>query len=81
MKWAGVNKRSDEHPESPRRLVAQALRYRERRGEHLVGTPSLTIVKLLLSVAAEEDLPIMLLHAKCWFLDSSMRRSGRWGGS
>lgn len=31
------------------------------------GTPSLTVVKLLLSAAAEGDLPVMLPGARCAF--------------
>lgn len=38
------------------------------------GTPSLTIVKVLLSVAAERGMTIMLLGVKCAFLYSAMRR-------
>lgn len=44
-----------------------------RLGELLVGTPSLTAVKLLLSVVADEELGILLLAVKCAFLYRAMR--------
>lgn len=47
----------------------------ERLGELFAGTPSLTIVKLFWSVAAEKDLAIILLDVKCAFLQAAMRRN------
>lgn len=53
----------------------QDLGFRDRLDELFVGTPSLTIVKLLLSDVAERDLAITLLDIKSAFLYGAMRRN------
>lgn len=68
VKWARVNKGSEVHSEVRFRLVAQELGFRERLDELFAGTPSLTVVKLLLSVTADKDLSVMLLDVKCALL-------------
>lgn len=75
MKCARINKGSDENPEIRCSLVAQELGFCERLDEMFAGTPSLTIVKLLLSVAIETDLTLMLPDVKCAFLYGDMRRN------
>lgn len=57
-----VNKWGDEHPDVCCRLVAHELGFGERLDELFAGTPCLMVVKLLLSVAAEEDTAIRSLH-------------------
>lgn len=47
----------------------------QRLDELFAGTSSLAVVKLLLSVAPEADLPLMILAVKRAFLYRSMRRS------
>lgn len=49
VKWARVSKGRDGCPEVRCRVVAQELGYREWLDELVEGTPSFTIVKLLLS--------------------------------
>lgn len=48
-------------------MVAQELGHGERLEQLFAGAPSLTLVKLLLSVV-ENDLSLMLLGVKCAFL-------------
>lgn len=69
------NERTEEKPEIRFRLVLQELGYGERLGELFVGAPSLVVVKLLLSVAADRDLATMLLHVKCASSYGAMRRN------
>lgn len=73
--WVRVSKGSDEHPQGRRRIVAQELGCGGWLDGLFAGTPSLTVVKLLLwlSVASEEDYAVMLLNIKCAFLE--MRRN------
>lgn len=56
-----MNQGSDEHAKVLCRLVAQDLGYGQRLDELFAGTPSLSIVKLLLSYVAEYDQAVMLL--------------------
>lgn len=67
VKWARVQKGSDYQPEVRCRLVAQEFGYREHLGELFAATPSLAVVKILLSVAAEWDYDVTLLDVKCAF--------------
>lgn len=49
------------------RVVAQDLGFGDRLEELLAGTPSLIVVKLSLSAAAEKGLSMMLLDVQCAF--------------
>lgn len=70
-----VNKGTDEAPAVRCRFVAQARGDDERLDEMCAGTPSLTVVKLLLSVAAERGWTSMLLDVKWAFLYGRMKRN------
>lgn len=59
-KWARISKGSEACPEIRLILVARELGCLERLDEFSAGTPSLTVVKLLVSVADERDLTVML---------------------
>lgn len=74
VKWVRANIGADDHPEVRCRPVAQEPGYGERLGEFFAGSRSLTIVRFLISVAAERDFGILLLDAKCAFLYSAMGR-------
>lgn len=50
--WSRADRGSEDEPEVRRRLVAQELGYAGCVGELFVGTSSLAVVKILLSVAA-----------------------------
>lgn len=68
-KWVRIKKRTDAQPKVRCRLVVQEL------CELFAGTPSLAIVELLKSGAAEKDLAIMLLpDMKRALLYKAMRR-------
>lgn len=56
-------------------LVAQGLCSGERLGEICAGMPGLTVVRVLLPVAAEQDLDVVLLRIKRAFLYSNTKRS------
>lgn len=73
--WVRANKGTDTLPEVRCRLMAQELGYGHRLDELVAGTPTLTIVKLLLSVLAERDLVVTLLDVKCAFLYGIIRRN------
>lgn len=74
VKCFRITKGSGENPEMRCRLVAQEFGFRREVDELFAGTPSLTIVKLLLSVVVEKDLALMLLDVKLAFLYGDMRR-------
>lgn len=73
-KWVRINKGSEEIAEVRCHLVAQELGFGERLDELFAGTPSLTIVKLLRSMAAEKRLSAMSLDVTCAFLYGNMPR-------
>lgn len=70
-----INKDSGEQPDACCRLVSQGRGLWERRDELFAGTPSRSIVKLLLPVASEADLWLMILGVKRALLYENMRRS------
>lgn len=68
VKWVRHNHGSEDRPGMRCRLVATELWYCSRLDGLFAGPPSLIVVKLLLSAAAEKDVAIMLLDVKCVFL-------------
>lgn len=74
VKGVRVNKGSDDQRGFRCQLVAQERGDGVRFGHLCAWTQSLTVVKILLSVAAERDYDFMLLDVKCAFLYGEMRR-------
>lgn len=64
VKWAQNSKGTEERPEVRCRRVAQELGYGEMLDELFVGTPSLSIAKVLLSSVVARDLAIMILDVR-----------------
>lgn len=60
VKCVRVSRGSDDHPEVRCRLVAQELGCGERLDEIIPGTPSSTVVNLLLSAAAQYVFALMM---------------------
>ena len=50
VKWVRMNKGTKQYPQIRCRLVTQELAYGRKMDELFVGTPSLTVVKLLLAL-------------------------------
>lgn len=61
MMWVRLQKGTNEKPDIQPRLVVRDSGYGKRVGDLFAGTLSLTIVKLLLFVAAERGLALMLV--------------------
>lgn len=70
-----INQGTHDHLEVRYRLLAQELGYGDVLDELFAATPTLTIVKLLMSSPAARDLTNSLLDLACAFLSRSMRRT------
>ena len=75
VKWVRINKGTKQDPQVRCRLVAQELAYGRKMDELFAGTPSLTVVKLLLALyTMDPDKQLMILDVKCAFLYGDMDR-------
>lgn len=75
VKWVRVSQGGEENAEVHCHLVEQELWYGERVDDLFVRSPSLPVVKALLSVVAERDLPVILLDVKRVLLHRGIRRN------
>ena len=78
VKWVRTNKGTAIDPVVRCRLVAQELGFGEKMDELFAGTPSLTAVKMILSLmvsGVSMKRTVMILDVKCAFLYGRMRRT------